>query len=77
MPRAITTLDDHVLLRAVAEDVPDMALSVREHLRHIADKLEHGERIGSLRCRKCGEATDVTIKFARAAQPNDAKGSEP
>ena len=34
-----TGISDAALLRALAEDVPDMAPSVREHLREIASRL--------------------------------------
>lgn len=35
-----TGIDDSTLLRSLAEDVPDMAFSVREHLREIATRLD-------------------------------------
>ena len=35
-----TGISDAALLRALAEDVPDMALTVREHLREIADSFQ-------------------------------------
>lgn len=38
------SISDHELLKALAEDVPDMALSVREHLRAIASRLEAAEQ---------------------------------
>jgi len=60
----VNGIEDAQLLRAVAEDVPDMALSVREHLRSIADRLEGGTLIGQLRCRRCGENADITIRHA-------------
>jgi hypothetical protein len=60
----VTGIEDAQLLRAVAEDVPDMALSVREHLRSLADRLEGGTLIGHLRCPRCGENADITIRHA-------------
>jgi len=62
MDRTITGVSDFVLLRSVAEDVPHMAGSVREHLRSIADKLEYGDKVGQMRCRKCGENVDILIQ---------------
>ncbi len=43
-----TGISDAALLRALAEDVPDMALTVREHLREIADHLESDRAANSL-----------------------------
>ena len=62
MDRTITGVSDFVLLRSVAEDVPNMAGSVREHLRSIADKLEYGDKVGQMRCGKCGENVDILIQ---------------
>ena len=65
MEKTITVVSDFVLLRSLADDVPDMALTVREHLRHIANKLESGDKVGKMRCRKCGESVDILIHTMR------------
>ncbi len=57
----VTGIDDATLLRALAEDIPDMALTVREQLRSIARRLGDGELIGHLRCKRCGESAEVKI----------------
>jgi len=66
-----TGIDDATLLRALAEDIPDMALTVREQLRSIARRLGDGELIGHLRCKRCGESAEVKIT-ARVLTHNDA-----
>ena len=62
-----TTAPDAQLLRNLAEDVADMAPAVREHLRAIAQRIEGSEQFGSIRCRRCGEHADVSVKYARVA----------
>jgi hypothetical protein len=57
-------IPDHQLLRNLAEDIPDMAESIREQLREIAAKIDTGLLIGQQRCRRCGEMSDVSIRIA-------------
>lgn len=60
----ISGIDDAPLLRALAEDVPSMAPEIRNQLRLIAQRLEDGETVGKLRCRRCGEMAEVSIHRA-------------
>lgn len=48
---------DAQLLRNLAEDVPDMA-----------PRIDGSEQIGLIRCRRCGEHADVSIKYATGTQ---------
>lgn len=59
---------DAQLLRNLAEDVPDMAPAVRDQLRAIATRIDGSEQIGLIRCRRCGEHADVSIKYATGTQ---------
>lgn len=55
---------DSQLLLNLAEDVPDMALEIRERLRGIAAMLDNGHRIGEIRCERCGWRATVDIRTA-------------
>ncbi len=55
-------ISDAALLRALAEDVPDMALSVREKLREIADVLSARNYQGEINCRRCGWKAQIDIQ---------------
>lgn len=61
-----TKIPDFTLLRNLAEDVPDMAPSVRAHLVEIANRLEFGEKLVTTRCDRCGHRTDVMIRTVKA-----------
>lgn len=61
---SVTPLSDVVLLRSLIEDVENMHPTVRSQLAHLATRIERGVAIGSTRCRKCGEAAEVSIHSA-------------
>ncbi len=62
----ITGVDDATLLRALAEDIPGMALTVRNQLRMLAQRLSEGHWVGHVRCKRCGEFADITISKTRS-----------
>jgi hypothetical protein len=61
------SVSDAQLLRCLAEDVPDMALSIRERLREIAHQMQLNRHAhtGSIRCPKCGYSATVDIMESR------------
>ena len=57
-----TQVSDAQLLRNLAEDVPDMAPSVREKLREIAALLQSRRHQGEINCYRCGWKATIDIQ---------------
>lgn len=57
----VTGIGDVALLRSLCEEVQDMHATVREQLLRVADRIEQGELVGEIRCRRCGDRADVSM----------------
>ncbi len=55
-------ISDIQLLRALAAEIPACAPETRRRLLRIADFMDGGVLLGSMRCHKCGTEATIWIK---------------